>query len=58
MREIFFLLTLFTISKNHRQLGTAKLPLAEFAKGGHKEKTLPLLDGNGREIQVIDNFFE
>ncbi|KAK3744089.1 hypothetical protein RRG08_018716 [Elysia crispata] len=36
----------------NRQLGTAKLPLAEFAKGGHKEKTLPLLDGNGREIQA------
>ncbi|GFR79166.1 myoferlin [Elysia marginata] len=35
----------------NRQLGTAKVPLGEFARGGNREKTVNLMDGNGREIQ-------
>ncbi|GFO37983.1 dysferlin [Plakobranchus ocellatus] len=36
----------------NRQLGTAKVPLAEFATGGSREKTVTLVDANGRDIQA------
>lgn len=35
-------------------MGTAKVQLAEFVKGGSKEITVPLADCNKRELQVFN----
>ncbi|BFY97443.1 hypothetical protein BsWGS_00482 [Bradybaena similaris] len=36
----------------NRQVGTAKIPLAEFVRGGSRELSVPLLDANQRQLQA------